>query len=332
MPAPTVAFELYDAVFQYLEQRGHSAASLCQRINVKSPADYRINGRTPLTLYETAMIAAAEITDDKAFGMRMGGSGFPAHMGVFYFLSMTAQNIQQLLDAINKFFPLSFDFVHLEMSSNDSHLVTKLCYQGKRPHRHVVEYLTAYWYSISRQMTFDSEKVPRILYLQNSQHCEDAIVAEVFESTTLLFDQVEDRFDLRLDCLHYHTNLTDANLFCQSESKAINALMKLRSEDRIANEICHHVVQLLENGAPGINAVAKRMNCSGRTLQRRLAERNLSYQMLLDYVRKGRAIELLKKTSLPITQIASQTGFADDSTFHRAFRRWTGFSPGSYRH
>jgi len=41
---------------------------------------------------------------------------------------------------------------------------------------------------------------------------------------------------------------------------------------------------------------------------------------------------MLCKTTLPITRIAERTGFADDSTFHRAFRRWTGLSPGSYRH
>ena len=332
MPAPTVAFEIYDAVFQYLEKLGHSSETLCLYLNIKSRLDYQINGRIPLSLYERALIAGEQITHDPAFGMRMGSSGFPAHIGVFYFLSMTAKDVNQVMDSVSKFMPLAFDFVRLEMEVADSNLRTVFRYQGPRPHRHVIEYITAYWYSVANQMTFDTKNVPRTLYLQNPQCCDDAVVSDIFQSTTLLFNQIEDRFDLHSESLSYHSNLTDRNLFTLSESRAVNLLMQLRSEDRIARETCSHVTQMLTEGAPGINDVAKRMNCSGRTLQRRLAERNLSYQMLLDYVRKDMAIELLCKTTLPITQIASRTGFADDSTFHRAFRRWTGLSPGSYRH
>lgn len=332
MPAPTVAYELYDAVFQYLEQLGYPAETLCFHLNIKSRQDYRINGRIPLTLYESALLAGEQITQDPAFGMRMGGSGFPAHVGVFYFLSMTAKDVHQLMGSICKFLPLAFDFIRLEMETDRTHLRTTFRYLGPRPHRHVIEYITAYWYRVADQMTFDTNNVPRTLYLRNPQCCEDHVVDEIFQSTTMLFNQEEDRFDLRQDCLNYHTDLTDQNLFTLSESRAVNLLMRLRSKDRIASETCSHVSQMLSDGAPSINEVAKKMNCSGRTLQRRLAERNLSYQMLLDYVRKDMAIELLCKTTLPIAQIAYRIGFADDSTFHRAFRRWTGLSPGSYRH
>ena len=107
--------------------------------------------------------------------------------------------------------------------------------------------------------------------------------------------------------------------------------MQLRSQDRIAKEISSHVLEELEGGAPGIEKIARKMHCSGRTLQRRLAERNLSYQMVLDAIRSELAIELLSKTNMPITQIAEKTGFSDDSTFHRAFKRWTGESPSRYR-
>jgi AraC-like DNA-binding protein len=332
MPAPTVAFELYDAVFQYLEQLGYPEETLCEHINIKSKHDYRNNGRIPLTLYEQAFIAGEEITQDPAFGMRMRGSGYPAHVGVFYFLSITAQDVKQIMDAVSKFFPLAYDFITLEMKADEQNLQTVFRYGCQRPHRHVIEYITAYWYSVANQLTFDTKNVPRALYLQNKQCCENNIVDSIFQSTTLQFNQPQDRFDIKLESLNYHTQLTDQHLFTLSESRATNLLMRLRAEDRIAREISTHVSEMLIHGAPGIEAVARKMNCSGRTLQRRLAERNLSYQMLLDYIRKDLSIELLSKTTLPITQIASRAGFADDSTFHRAFRRWTGVSPGSYRH
>lgn len=332
MPAPTVAFELYDAVFQYLEKLGYPEQTLCEHINVKSKHDYCIYGRVPLTLYEQAFLAGEQLTNDCAFGMRMGGAGFPAHLGVFYLLSMTAKDVNQIMAAVCRFLPLAYDFIRLEMETDNRHLQTKFCYTCPRPHRHVVEYITAYWYSISNQMSFDIHNVPRTLYLQNPQQCKDAVVKEVFPATEIRFEQHDDRFDLDLESLNYHTSLTNENLFTLSESRAVNLLMQLRAEDRIAREICAHVKEMLSEGAPSIEDVAKRMNCSGRTLQRRLSERNLSYQMLLDYVRKDMAVDLLCKTTLPITKIATHTGFADDSAFHRAFRRWTGLSPGSYRH
>lgn len=332
MPAPTVAFELYDAVFQYLGTLGHAEQTICDHINIKSKHDYNFFGRVPLSLYEKAFIAGEELTNDSAFGMRMGGSGFPAYLGVFYYLSMTAKDVNQVMNAICKFFPLAYDFMRLEMETDDTHLRTKFCYTCPRPHRHVIEYVTAYWYSVSNQMSFDVNNVPRTLYLQNPNHCDAEVVQFIFQTTSIQFDHCEDRFDLDLKSLSYHTALMNENLFNISESRAVNMLMELRSQDRIAREICLLVKEMLEEGAPSIDDVAKRMNCSGRTLQRRLAERSLSYQMLLDYVRKDIAIELLCKTTLPITKIAVRTGFADDSTFHRAFRRWTGLSPGSYRH
>jgi AraC-like DNA-binding protein len=195
----------------------------------------------------------------------------------------------------------------------------------------VVEHLLAHWYGVANRLSFDAENVPRTLYLRNAQAADSQLISRVFGATPVLFDQSIDGFDLRLESLGFHAGKANPQLFNLSERRADNLLMRLRAHDRIAKEISTHVLELLQTGSPGIEDVARRMNCSGRTLQRRLAERNLNYQMLLDNIRKDMAIELLSTTELPITQIATRTGFADDSTFHRAFKRWTGASPGAFR-
>ncbi len=48
-------------------------------------------------------------------------------------------------------------------------------------------------------------------------------------------------------------------------------------------------------------------------------------------MRRAMAIELLREGCLSIAEIAEQTGFQEPSAFHRAFKKWTGHSPGSYR-
>jgi AraC-like DNA-binding protein len=78
-------------------------------------------------------------------------------------------------------------------------------------------------------------------------------------------------------------------------------------------------------------SVAKRLGTSARTLQRRLAGEGVSYERLLDDLRKTMALNLLVDVHLPITRIAAMVGFANPSAFTRAFRRWTGKSPAEYR-
>ncbi len=73
------------------------------------------------------------------------------------------------------------------------------------------------------------------------------------------------------------------------------------------------------------------MCMSSPTLQRRLQSEGLNYQRLKDDLRRDIAIELLSNVSLPVTDIATQVGFQEPSAFHRAFKKWTGVSPGSYR-
>ena len=218
------------------------------------------------------------------------------------------------------------------MSCDEKHFRIALHYvNNRRPNRHVVEHLIAHWYCVANRLAFDAKNVPRTLYLRNPQLADAQLITDIFGTTPVLFDQELDGFDLKLENLDFHVGKANQRLFSMSEKRADNLLMRLRAHDRIAKEISSHVTEMLGSGSPGIEEVAKRMNCSGRTLQRRLAERNLNYQMLLDNIRKDMAIELLSTTALPITQIATRTGFADDSTFHRAFKRWTGASPGAYR-
>lgn len=333
MPAPTVAFELYDAIYNFIENTGHHEQELRQRINVKSRRDFMTSGRVPLTLYEQAFLAAEDITGDPSIGMRIGAAAFPSSIGVFYFLSMTGESVTQIMAAINKYFPLAFDFISLDMATDETSFRITLQYDNNhRPHRHVVEHLMTHWFCVANQLTFDVQNVPRTLYFRHACAVDPAVVSEIFQSTPVLFDQEEDRFDLKQESLQYHTGLTNRRVFSLSEKRATNLLLRMRSHDRIAREISTHVLAMLAEGSPSIDDVARKMNCSGRTLQRRLAERNLNYQMLLDNIRKDMAIELLSTTELPVTQIAVRTGFADDSTFHRAFKRWTGASPGTFRH
>jgi AraC-like DNA-binding protein len=63
----------------------------------------------------------------------------------------------------------------------------------------------------------------------------------------------------------------------------------------------------------------------------KLAERNSSFQDLLAQVRQSLALAYMEQARVSITEMSFLLGFADTSSFTRAFRRWTGKSPREYR-
>jgi AraC-like DNA-binding protein len=82
---------------------------------------------------------------------------------------------------------------------------------------------------------------------------------------------------------------------------------------------------------PTAEEIAEQLGLSLRTLHRRLAREGLSYQSVLDNMRRSVATEFLENTDLMIDEVAERVGFSDATSFRKAFRKWTGHSPTHYR-
>ncbi len=94
----------------------------------------------------------------------------------------------------------------------------------------------------------------------------------------------------------------------------------------------HHVVAShLSDGLPRVDAAAEMAGMSVRTLQRSLSQSALTYRDLCDRIRRDVALELILDPLLTVEDLAEETGYGDPANFTRAFRRWTGTSPRTYR-
>jgi len=91
------------------------------------------------------------------------------------------------------------------------------------------------------------------------------------------------------------------------------------------------IVRRLPDGEPRRDEVAVELCMSERTLQRRLEEERTSFVQLLDDTRRELADQYLGRLHLSLAQAAYLLGFADQSSFFRACRRWFKVSPGQYR-
>jgi AraC-like DNA-binding protein len=91
------------------------------------------------------------------------------------------------------------------------------------------------------------------------------------------------------------------------------------------------IIRRLPDGEPKRDEIAGELGMSERTLQRRLEQEGTSFIQLMDDTRRELAEQYLGRLQLSLAQAAYLLGFADQSSFFRACRRWFDLSPGQYR-
>lgn len=91
------------------------------------------------------------------------------------------------------------------------------------------------------------------------------------------------------------------------------------------------IAERLRGGDSSLESVARALGQSERSLQRHLRELGYSYNALADEVRAATAQLYLQQPDIAIAEVGYLLGFADQSTFNRAFKRWTGKTPARSR-
>lgn len=101
-----------------------------------------------------------------------------------------------------------------------------------------------------------------------------------------------------------------------------------RTSDIVRDEIARQ----MEIGECTLESVAAALRTEPRSLQRRLKRDGATFRDLLDDWRRARALALVTQTRLPLSEISLAVGYSDQSIFSRAFQRWYGEAPLTYRH
>jgi len=171
---------------------------------------------------------------------------------------------------------------------------------------------------------------PLSVYFKHSAPTSTAAHEDYF-GCPAYFDSDRDALLLSSELLQTPNRLGDAGVSKFFETHLESELAQLSDEGALDKQIRMHISQSLSEGIPKVSDIAGQLGMSARTLQRRLSEQGYSYQTLVDESRRELSRRLLSETEFPLIDIAFMTGFSEQSAFNRAFKRWAGQTPRSYR-
>jgi len=108
-------------------------------------------------------------------------------------------------------------------------------------------------------------------------------------------------------------------------------LTRQLAQQNLREQVKGILKKLLAGQRPSLREVSVELHLSTRTLQRRLAVENVTFQQLLEDARRELAQHYLLHSSLELNETAYLLGYEDSNSFYRAFQTWEGTSPGEWR-
>ena len=152
-----------------------------------------------------------------------------------------------------------------------------------------------------------------------------------FFKTKVQYDSPSGEFVVSLDCWNRELPGSDQQLMKVLDEHARMLLAQRPLPDDFVGKVRQEIVRDLHGGEATRDSIAKRLNVSPRTMQRRLDEHGVTFADLLDEVRAELAKNKLIGSDLSLAEIGFLLGFSEQSSFTRAFKRWTGKTPLEYR-
>ncbi len=277
-----------------------------------------------------AILRALKMTPDQALGLETGIREKITSVGLVGYAMLTAATVG---DAVKLGLALQKDTGSMlefdSRTTSDGVVVTAASrFHDPEIYAFLVEEAFASFMGIATGLVGDEFR-PRRVDLAYPAPAHADVYQKVF-GCPVQFGQMENAFVY--DSSWYKRPLATADLF--SHRQLLEFMTYIRARHREAAEIIESVERVLRHKLQERNhtaKVARELGMSERTLRRRLTESGVSFQSLLDRLRKNRALELLGNPQMSVEQIAFAVGFTDPHNFRRAFRRWTGATPGAVR-
>ena len=290
--------------------------------------DNRIPFAQLVALYEKA----AELTGDVNFGLHLGESVHPSAFDVVGYIALNSPTLGSAFTRVARYHSIWTDGALFtpELSDDTSAIVYRYVDTSIYEHRQDSEMTFATITTLCRNIA-SPDFAPIAVEFQHEEP------ADVSEHLRLLrcpvrFSAPSNRLTFSSDFLSLPIAVADASLCAVLNRHAEELLSKYPPRDSLIDQVQGIIAGEFRGGDPSLERVADQLSLTPRTLQRKLHELGTSHNELLDQMRRQLAMRYLREPEMAICEVAYLLGFSESSSFHRAFKRWTGVTPKEYRH
>jgi len=317
-------------VWRLAELHGIDAGALFHK-HALGPELLRDPGaRVPSHKWDAVARDLATRIPDESFALHAGHCWHPSNLGALGFAWLSSSTLRTGLGRLARYWRLLGEKSSVDLVDTQSGL--KLAFDSGRSDGIVAPLTASFTMSLlvamCRMNYGDAFKPVQVNFKQVRPASAPRYQAHF--GCPVHFDTGEDSFTLA------HA---DADLALPTANRQIAGTLDQVLAQQLAHVDKTNVVSrcqatLLEQLASGEvseGQMAEQLHMSRRTLQRKLADAETTYQRLVDATRRDLGLRYIEDPRHSITDITFMLGFSEQSAFTRAFRRWTGASPSEYR-
>jgi AraC-like DNA-binding protein len=319
---------------QALRELGHDPEPLLRRYGLDAPRLGEAGARLSIPRYMHLGHAAIEMSGEAALGLRMGRLSRLAHTGLAGVTAAQAPTLGEAARTLLRFEPLYAANYRGHSSFEEDAQGAWLRFYSISPYndynRFVVDSLLAGWLAQLADLAGTPVQAERL----EIEFAAPSYAARYQPLCSTPVQFAADGNQLRLS----RATLQLANPgHCPSTWQHLLQLCEAellqRTRVRSLGERITHLLGPLLNGGrePDLEEVALHLQLPSWTLRRKLAEEGTRFRYLLNETRRDLAETYIRDTALAFGEIAYLLGFASAEAFQRAFKRWTGLTPGEFR-
>ena len=324
----TISISLVKEALFSAEQRGFCTATLLKQAGISPDLLQSDKARVSVTQYAQLWIVLANTMNDEFFGM----DSHPMRRGSYTLLSksvLSAENLGKALQHILQFLNLLLDDFNSTCFVQENYAYIVI--QDRQHPKRMFSYAT-YLMLVHGLMCWLSGQRIVLNSIQLKCHAPtDDSDYKIRFCDDIQYNTDENYIQFDANYLNIAIKQDKKSWYQFIQHTPYNLLVRFKNPNALSHQIRKYFLQTSCTKWPELTELAPQFHMSEATMQRRLKQEGTNCQQLKNDIRRDLAISLLGQNTLSLQAISEQLNFQDTSAFHRAFKKWTGLSPGTYR-
>lgn len=262
-------------------------------------------------------------------GLAIGACVRPAHVGLLGYLALASSTLEEALGSYLRFEKLFYGVNMAEAAITPQTVEIRWHKHFPRPSQLFDDVAISTLVSFMRRLWPEPPPLQRVSFVSPAP--ADPTPYERFFGCPVRFDDSHVRVAFPAAYKALPLPQADPALRALLDRQAEALAAALPKADAFLLELQRTLLKLLPEGQSTLDAAARELLTSIRTLQRRLAERDTSFQRVLDDTREQLARRYLADPSLSVMDVSLLLGYSGQGVFTRAFKEWTGDTPAAFR-